>query len=97
MSVPSPNNCTSAHYKGGRANRGAVFSGGAWSQTAQQLEVYGKINGVTQQVLLDTGASMSLTAPKFFEKHNPELAEYIERTMRPTKQRLVGCNGKFST
>jgi hypothetical protein len=75
-----------------------VFSGGAWNNnsSSQQLEVDGDVNGVAQQLLLDTGASLSLTAPQFFEESNPELAEYIERNLRPTTQRLVGCNGEHT-
>ena len=74
-----------------------MFSGGAWNnRSSQQLEVKGDVNSVAQQLLLDTGASLSLTAPRFFEESNPELAEYIERNLRPTTQRLVGCNGKHT-
>ena len=97
--MPSPTDCTSAHVKkdGGGA-QGTVFSGGAWNKnsSSQQLEVDGDVNGVAQQLLLDTGASLSLTAPQFFEESNPELAEYIERNLRPTTQRLVGCNGEHT-
>ena len=70
-----------------------MFSGGSWSDQSVQLEVQGRVNGVVQEVLLDTGASLCLTSPHFFEERNPELAEHIEKTMRPTRQHLQGCTG----
>ena len=100
--MPSPPTCTTVQARSGagscgdRCIRGSVFTGGVWRPSPQQLEVNGTISGVNQELLLDTGASMSLTAPHFFEESNPELAAYIERNMRPTSQGLVGCNGKRS-
>ena len=85
--------CASAHARSGRRQDGAVFSGGTWAHVTMQLEVLGVVQGVPQRVLLDTGASMNLVAPRSFRKSDPELCDYIESHLRPAKQRLVGCSG----
>ena len=90
---PSPP-CATAHAKGGDGRGdGAVFTGGAWSKVPHQLEVLGKVNGFAEQILLNTGASMCLTSPRLFAESSPGLEQYIEENLRPTTQRLVGCNG----
>ena len=86
--------CASAHARSGRRQDGAVFSGGTWAHVTMQLEVLGVVQGVPQRVLLDTGASMNLVAPRSFSKSDPELCDYIESHLRPAKQRLVGCSGE---
>ena len=70
-----------------------MFSGGAWATVSRQLEVFGRVQGSKQRVLLDTGAAMNLISTKFFRESDPELTMHIEANLRPTKRRLVGCIG----
>ena len=95
---PAPT-CTSAHVKAEckeveDEDSEVAFMGGAWTVASRQLEAAGEVEGVQQPVLLDTGASMCLVSPRLINKDNPALSLYIEREMRPTRQRLRGCLGK---